>query len=319
MPGTSYDEAVRIVGGELPELPHLPDLPARGIGADPVGQAVGVLVDLPAEVVPSGWRLARRPGVDQRRAEDQARWLVDAAEQQFAGAEWIKVQVLGPWSLAALLELPSGHRVVTDPAAVDDLVASLLEGLRARLAELAVRAGGAGLVVQLDEPMLPAVIAGTLPTASGFGTVRSVDAPRVRDLLADLRSGLSVPTVARAAAGSPVGLLREAGFDGLAVDLTRLGTSAADLDPWAEAVEAGVTLLAGVIPTAAPIPGTLRGRSAPLLDAWRRWGFPLSRLPGAVVPTPTDGLADATTEQAVRILRATREIARALADPPDDW
>ena len=36
MPGTDPAEAMRIVLGELPDLPHLAELPARGPGADPV-------------------------------------------------------------------------------------------------------------------------------------------------------------------------------------------------------------------------------------------------------------------------------------------
>jgi hypothetical protein len=319
MPGTSYDEAARAIAGELPELPHLPDLPGRGVGADPVGRAIGLLVDLPAEVVPSGWRLSRRPGIDARRALDERRRAADAAEEHLSGADWVKVQVLGPWSLAAMLELPSGHRVVTDPAAVQDIAASLLEGLLVQVADLSVRTGDAGVVVQVEEPMLAAVLAGTLPTASGFGTVRSVDAVRVRDLLTTMVSALGTPTVVRAGSGVPVRLLREAGFAGLAVDLTSLGTSAAELDPLGEAIEAGVVVLAGVAPTAAAAERSFRDRAAPLLDAWRRWGFPLSDLPGRVVPTPVDGLAAVTFEVAVQAMRDVHELARALADPPDDW
>ncbi len=318
MPGTSYDEATRAIAGELPELPYLPDVPGRGVGADPVGRAIGLLVGLPAEVVPSGWRLSRRPGIDLRRAVDERQWATDTAEQHFSGADWIKVQVLGPWSLAALLEVPSGNRVLTDPAAVRDVTASLTEGLLVHLADLSLRTG-AHVVVQIDEPLLPAVVAGTLPTASGFGTVRSIEAIHVRDLLADLVTAVATPTVVRAGAGTSVGLLRAAGFEGVAVDFTTLGTSVAELDPLGEALETGVVLLAGVVPTAAPPAAALRDRAAPLLDVWRRWGFPLGSLPGSIVPTPVDGLADLTFESAVGAMRAARELARALADPPDDW
>ncbi len=318
MPGTSYDEAARVIAGELPELPHLPELPARGVGADPVGRAIGLLVGLPAEVVPSGWRLSRRPGIDLRRAVDERQWVADAAEQHLSEADWIKVQVLGPWSLAALLELPSGNRVLTDPAAVRDVTASLTEGLLGHLADVSVRTG-AGVVVQIDEPLLPAVVAGALPTASGFGTVRAVEAVHVRDLLADLVAALATPTVARAGAGTSVGLLRSAGFAGVAVDFTKLGTSAAELDPLGEALEGGTVLLAGVVPTAVDPAAGLRDRATPLLEVWRRWGFPLDALPGSIVPTPVDGLADITVQAAVRALRVARELAGALADPPDDW
>ena len=63
MPGTDVREAMRVVLGELPDLPHLPELPGRGVGADLTGRTVGLLLDLHAEVQPSGWRF-----VDVRRS-----------------------------------------------------------------------------------------------------------------------------------------------------------------------------------------------------------------------------------------------------------
>ena len=62
-----------MVFGELPSLPYLPELPARGVGADLVGRTAALLVDLPVEVQPSGWRLSDRPGRDHHRAVDHLR------------------------------------------------------------------------------------------------------------------------------------------------------------------------------------------------------------------------------------------------------
>ena len=73
MPGTSPDEAIAVVLGELPDLPHLPELPARGPGADLIGRTAALLVDLPVETTARGWRLAERRGRDQRRAGGPAR------------------------------------------------------------------------------------------------------------------------------------------------------------------------------------------------------------------------------------------------------
>ena len=77
---------------------------------------------------------------------------------------WVKVQAAGPWTLAAGVELHTGHRVLTDRGAVREFAASLAEGLRAHLAEVAARTGAA-VLLQLDEPSLPAVLGGRLPTA----------------------------------------------------------------------------------------------------------------------------------------------------------
>ena len=54
--------------GELPDLPYLPELPARGPGADMIGRAAALLVELPVDLQPAGWRLVDRPGRDQARA-----------------------------------------------------------------------------------------------------------------------------------------------------------------------------------------------------------------------------------------------------------
>src|SRR3954451_20964794 len=162
LPGVSPDEAARMISGELPDLPYLAELPDRGVGADMVGRALGLMVDIFGDVVPSGWRITRRPGRDTRRANDFLEWDLDAATEHYAGARWVKVQVCGPWTLAAEVELSSGNRALTDVGAVNDIAASLTQGMLDHLAELARRLPGSSFVVQVDEPALPLVIAGAL-------------------------------------------------------------------------------------------------------------------------------------------------------------
>lgn len=323
LPGTSPAEAAAVVAGELPELPHLVELPDRGVGADMVGRAVGMLVDIFGEVVPSGWRISRRPGRDTSRAKDFLAWDADAAQQQFAGAEWVKVQVCGPWTLAAMLEVPSGHRALTDAGAVDDLVTSLSEGLAAHVAEIAKRVPGSGIVVQIDEPALPTVLSGSLPTASGFGMVAAVPAVRAIDVLSRLTDSLGDhPSIAHSChPGVPLRLLRAAGFDALSVDMTVLGSTAAALDPIGEAIETGSILVAGVVPSLPP-PNPRAGSktwASPLLQTWDRLGFPRAQLATKVVPTPTCGLAGADRDWTLRAMRLCRELAEALQDLPEDW
>ena len=60
-PGTNPAEAMHVVAGELPDFPHLPELPDRGPGADLTGRTAALLVDMPVEVTPRGWRLAEHP------------------------------------------------------------------------------------------------------------------------------------------------------------------------------------------------------------------------------------------------------------------
>ena len=327
LPGSDPAEAAATVAGELPDLPHLVELPDRGAGADMIGRAAALLVDITAEVVPSGWRLTRRPGRDLRRAKDFLAWDLDAAEQHYVGADWVKIQVAGPWTLAAMIETPSGNRALTDQGAVSDLAVSLTEGLLAHRDDIRRRLPGTSVVIQVDEPALPAVLLGSLPTASGFGTVSPVDPIRARDVLGDLVAALgTTPSVAHCChPDAPLGLLLQAGFDALSLDLTRLGRGAAALDPIGEAVESGAVLFAGIIPTTEPAvrrePAdgqvsdlATKDWAAPVLEIWDRLGLARRRLAGQVIATPCCGLAGATAAWAVRAMRLSRDVASLLQD-----
>ena len=170
LPGTDPAEAMRLVLGELPDFAHLPELPARGPGADLIGRSAALLVDLAFDLTPGGWRLVPRPGIDQRRAREFLERDVDALYDVAGGYEGpLKLQAAGPWTLAAGLERSRGDRAVVDPGARRDLAQSLAEGLAAHVAAVAARVPGATVLLQLDEPSVPAVLQGGLPTVSGFG------------------------------------------------------------------------------------------------------------------------------------------------------
>ncbi len=315
VPGTNVDEAARLVFGELPELPHLAELPARGVGADLIGRSASLLVDLHVEIVPSGWRLTARPGRDERRARDFVSRDLDALQAQGAGHTGaLKLQVAGPWTLAAGLEIPSGHTVLSDHGAVRDLAESLAEGLRQHLAEVASRVPGAVLVVQLDEPTLPAVLGARVPTPSGFGTVRAVDEARARatlhDVLAVAPEGGRV--VHCCAADVPIPLLREAGADAVSVDATALTT--AHTDALGEVVEAGTSLWLGVLP-ATDAPMSFNGARTVIQRLWSQLGFPVDELAAALVPTPVCGMAGASPDHARRVMGLLRDLGRDLLDP----
>ena len=312
LPGTDIDEALRVVLGELPELPHLPELPARGAGADMIGRGAALLAELPVEIQPSGWRLTARPGRDLRRSRDFLERDLDALEAAASGHSGVlKVQAVGPWTLAAGIELPGGHRVVSDHGAVRDLAESLTEGLRAHLAEVARRVPGATIVAQLDEPSIPAVLAAQIPTPSGYGTVRAVEASVVEQTLGDVLA--IVPEGARVvhccAADVPIALLRGAGASAIAVD----AAPTLDQDAVGEAIEAGTSLWLGVVPgTDATI--SLDSARDPVRKLWRQLGFADSDLAGAVVPTPACGLAGASPAYARRAMSLVRDVGRALLD-----
>lgn len=312
LPGTDPREAAALVFGELPDLPHLPELPERGAGAEMIGRTAALLVELPVEIAPSGWRITGRPGHELRRSRDLMSRDLDAVEEQAADYRGpFKVQAVGPWTLAAALELPSGHRVVSDHGAVRDLTESLAEGLRLHVADIVSRVPGADIVLQLDEPSLPAVIGGRVPTPSGYGTVRSVEGVVAeRGLASVLEAAPRGHRVVHCCAPDvPLALLRDAGADAVSLDATLLGR--AHYDALGETVEAGVSLWLGVVPAAGAVPSFADVRTR-VDTLWRELGFGRAALAGAVVPTPTCGLAGATDVR--RVLAVLRDVGRSLSD-----
>lgn len=317
LPGDDIAEAVRVVFGELPDLPHLPELPERGPGADLTGRTAGLLVDLPVDLQPSGWRLVERPGRDLRRARDLMARDLDALEEAGAGyAGPVKLQAAGPWTLAATVELHYGDKAVSDPGAIRDLGQSLAEGLRRHVADVRRRLPGAQVVLQLDEPALPAVLTGRVPTASGFGTLAAVEAPTAEaGLRAVFDAAGAYPVAHCCARRPPLDVFRAAGAGAVAVDAALLGE--ADDEPLGTAVEAGVALWLGVVP---PLDGPLSdlaGSVRAVQRVWRRLGFDPGQLPETVVVTPACGLAGASPAHARAVLRRCRDTGRALREDPE--
>src|SRR5690242_7790147 len=165
-----YAEAVRTVLGEVPDLPYLPELPGRGAAAGMVGRTLAMVGDLGFDLQPAGWRLTDRSGVDHRRAQSLLAQDLDELEEQAQDLrDTVKVQVAGPWTLAAVVEKPRGDKVLSDHGARRELAQALAEGVATHLADVRRRVAAARVVVQVDEPGVAAVLAGAVPTASGFG------------------------------------------------------------------------------------------------------------------------------------------------------
>lgn len=321
-PGTDAVDAAGTVFGELGEPPHVPylvELPSRAPGADLLGRAAAMLVDLPVDLQPSGWRLVDRPGRDLARAVAWLRQDLDVmaeAAEGYAGP--LKVQVAGPWTLAASLWLPRLERAVVDPGACRDLVASLAEGVARHVREVRRLVPAADVVVQLDEPSLPGVLAGALPTASGFGRLRAVEEPvavaGLRAVLAAAEDAGAAGTLVHCcAADPPVPALVRAGAGGLSLDVTLL--AAPGWEQVAEAVEGGLALWAGALRARDP-DGARPPAAEAVADAvwvpWRRLGLDPGGL-AAVVLTPTCGLAGTTPDTARASIRLVREAAAELA------
>jgi methionine synthase II (cobalamin-independent) len=276
------------------------------------------------ELQPHGWRLTDHPGRDAGRAGSYLRSDLDELAEAFDGyAGPLKVQLAGPWTLAASLWLPRGERAITDPGARRELVASLADGVRAHAAAVRAAVPGADLVIQLDEPSLSAALAGRLPTASGYGLVRALDPVEAERGLADVVAAVhdvrAASVIHSCAPDVPVALIGRTGVGAISLDVSLVHR--AGWEALAEAVEGGLLLWAGAVPT---VPGAATAErpdglptdtavAAAVRDPWHSVGLPLAGL-SRVVTTPACGLAGAAPEQARAVLGRAVAAGQALAD-----
>jgi hypothetical protein len=335
MPGENPVEAARVVAGELPDLPYLAELPGRGPGADITGRTAALLVDIPVELAgPRGWRIAERPGRDLGRARSLLSADLDAMEEVLDGyAGLLKIQLAGPWTLAATIEQPHSLKVaLADPGLVADLASSLAEGAAAHVAEIGKRIPKATILVQLDEPALPAVLHGAVPTPSGLSRVRAVEDETARDRLHEVIAATRQYTVVHCCGSDlPFGLIMSAAADGVSFDPSLLRRG--DFDGFAEAAEAGLGLLIGALPATGPATAPKEGepqarrsgrdereRPTPsdtarvVRDLWHKMDLPMTACAPQVVITPACGLAGASPNQARGALRWCREAAGILPE-----
>lgn len=321
-PGSAPRAAAEIVVGELHRLPHLVELPARGVGADMIGRAGALLVDIAIDTVPRGYRIAARPGAVVRRAVSLLDEDIDALEEAWEKAggaiaeRTVKVQAPGPITLAAGLELANGHRAITDAGAVSDLAASLAEGVALHRAELARRLGTT-VVVQYDEPVLPAALAGRLGGVTPLNPVHPVD-ESVAITLIDTCAGAAGADVLlhSCAADIPWNVLQRSTINAVSVDAGTLGD--ADLDGLGEFLDSGRAVLLKMVPTSAP----QRRPSAEEVAAGAvaitdRIGLPRSVLRDRVGISPTCGLAGASAQWARAAIGLAQRAADALDRDPD--
>ncbi|OBB08975.1 methionine synthase [Mycobacteriaceae bacterium 1482268.1] len=320
-PGTSAREAAEIVIGELHRLPHLVELPARGVGADFIGRSGGLLVDITIDTVPRGYRVASGRSAVTRRAVSLLAEDIDALEEAWEKAglrsagRTVKVQAAGPITLAAQLELSNGHRAITDAGAVRDLARSLAEGLAAHRAEVARRLECA-VVVQFDEPSLPAALAGRLTGVTSLTPVHPVDESAVAALLDDCVAIVGGDVALHSCASDlPWSLFQRSALGAVSLDVSTL--TAKDLDGIGELVESGRTVMLGVVPATAPDrrPSAEQVASS-VVDLTDRLGFARSVLPDRIGVTPACGLAGATSQWARTAVELVQKAADDVAGDP---
>ena len=319
-PGSTPREAAEIVIGELHRLPHLVELPDRGVGADLIGRAGGLLVDIAIDTVTRGYRIASRPGAVMRRARSLLDEDVDALEEAWeragGGDRVVKVQAPGPITLAAALELANGHRAITDAGAVRDLTASLAEGVSRHRGEVARRLS-TRVVVQFDEPLLTVALAGRLTGVTSLSTVHPVDETRFISLLDECVSAVGGEAMLHSCAAElPWKALRRSTISAVSLDAATVGSD--DLDGLGEFIDSGRTVVLGLVPAVAPArPPSVEELSAAAVAVTDRLGFPRAVLRDRIGISPACGLAGATNAWARSAISLAQRVAEVMASEPE--
>ena len=323
LPGTDIVEALKIVTDEFTDFMHLPELPKRGPGADMIGRSgallSGVASDLAIETTPTGWKFTDAPGAHVRRALSWLNEDLDRLEERIGDADVpLKVQLAGPVTLASTIARTRGERAIVDPGALRDIALAHREAVRMHLADVRSRVPNATLTLQIDEPAMDGALRGDIPTQSGFGRLRALEAPLVVDLhraLVDTIVESNVtPWLHSCAPNWPLALVRTAGYRGISGDVTLLTNE--DDDEFGATVEAGITVVAGVVPTwdeaLASKPASEAATVSPLRRRYQRLGL-LDRVKSVVV-TPACGLGNVTWKSALIAISRTKEAARTLVE-----
>jgi len=237
-------------------MAHLVELPARGVGADIIGRAGALLIDVAIDTVPRGYRVVARAGAVTHRAASLLDEDIDALEEAWETAGLrgsgrpVKVQAPGPITLAAQLELANGHRAITDIGALNDIAASLAEGVAAHRASVARRLD-TPVVVQFDEPSLPAAVAGRLTGVTSLSPVAALEESLATTLLDTCVAAAGAEVLVHScSAAIPWKVLQHSSISAVSVDAGTL--EVADLDDIAEFVESGRVVMLGVVSSSAP-------------------------------------------------------------------
>lgn len=340
LPGTDVRAAAEILAGECGATPHLPILADRGLGADAIGRTGAILADLSLDVGPRSWRVADRPGAAASLAADHLERDLDVCEEFWGTTpETVTVPVVGPWTLAASIELADGHRMMVDHGAVSYLAAALAEGLAAHIADVR-RRFGAEVDVVMHEPAAPAIAAG-LVEAAVAGT--SLPAVGYREMAAQWRvltaEGAGLPDIDIAVPGlvartsgegpRPPSLekaLLESGAARIALPIGTIRGSAT-LDEVGRLRAAGLDLLLGAVPA---VPGATDEHTGAYLEPeardiaervarlWNELSFPRADLVDHVGVTVDRGFAGAPASWIAPAYAAGRRTAELISRAAGD-
>lgn len=321
--GTDVVETFIVLRGELgdPHRAAVPVLPERGPHAELAARTCAVLDSLHADRQPHGWRVTGVAGDDSRRARallaSDLHAVADVLGAE-SGADTAPVvfSLLGPVSLAATVHVRNGEKLQSDHGARRELTQSWCAGIPELVAAIRRNTDGRGAVLVLQEPELERVLGGTIPTASGYRTLRSL--PR-----AEVRAGLTAAVDACRGAGASAVVLDagaasaewapRCGADVAVVAPPTGGTRA--WEPLAALHESGVRLCVDTAPVSAHTPA--RDVVDRLLRPWRELGMDPAALLGTVL-APSSGISDLAPPQLPTALRRVTGACGALTEAANE-
>jgi methionine synthase II (cobalamin-independent) len=169
-------------------------------------------------------------------------------------------------------------------------------------------------VVQFDEPLLAAALAGRISGVTAFSPVHPVDETVAIGLLDELVATVGAEVMLHScAANLSWKVVQRSAIHAVSVDVATLGADA--LDGLAGFVDSGRTVVLGLVPAITPDRGSsaeeMAAEAAGVTD---RIGFPRSVLAGRIGLSPTCGLAGATAAWARAATELTQRAARLIAD-----
>lgn len=307
LPGASIIAAADIIAGETGDLRQLPILPARGV--DVVGLTTGILPGINVDAGPRSWVLSTRPQLRTRRIWDRVEADLDQCEQAWGTRiDAVKIQVAGPWTLSASIELSNGHRALTDTGALRDLTESLIAGIQEYSADVRARFD-TEVYVQLDEPLLAQVRDGSLPGTSQFDEIPSINDVDLGERLAGVIEPAEVRYLNQTGYPPLWKVAQVAGVETCQVTLDTVRGSE-QYDGMGHALAAGMRVGLGM--TRAGDDRDPRHLAVDIARMWDELGLDRTLLTHAVDVHPRNGLANCTLLDAAAALRTARTVADML-------
>lgn len=321
LPGKSAAEAADIIQGETGDLLHIPQLPARGLGADLIGRTVGLLDMINVDRGARSWVMSARPSRLTHLTGDFLDMDLDACEETWGtGVDKLKIQVAGPWTLGARIELANGHRVLSDRGAMCDLTQALIAGIDAHARKVAGRFR-AEVQVQIDEPELKSLIDGSLPGTSTFDIIPAVNVADASERLQQVFSSIEGPTYLNLTGQIPTwDVARGAGADTVQISMDQVRGNE-HLDGFGETITSGIRLGLGITTGKDVVDELLerpRQKAVEVARFFDRLGVGRNYLVDAVDIHPGEDLVQGTITEAAQAYRMARVMSEMLSKDSGD-